>query len=528
MKNLKYSLIATLALCLTSGCKKNFVDVNTNPNAPTVVDASALLAPMEAGMARGVWYDSRYVGQYAQIWGASTANNIWDQEGYAPGSDSGGEVWRSVYFSLGDNVTLMWQDAIPNKKWDYVGVGWAMRAWGWQTGGDMYDHMIVKEAFDPTRLTFDYDDPSYVYAEVVKDCQNALNYLNLAINTDGLKVSPTLAKGDYIYYGDRTKWIKFVYAILAQNAIHISNKSTFSPANVVKYVDSSFVSNADNASVQCAGTQSGDSNFWGTVRGNLGGFRQSDFIVRLLDGRIFTGSATPNNTLDPRLPQLISASKDGVYRGVIGSNGDPNSADANLLIPWLYGTGITSYPAAGSAQKYIYNDNSRGVFMTYAETQFFKAEALFKKGDLPNALAAYQNAIGASIDFVSNPPSTTNLTGTQGYITAAAKAAYLAGPCVRQTPATLTLSDIMQQKFIALFVWGNLEAWADERKYGYDPTIYQGFSKPASFYPDNAGKQVYVLRPRYNSEYIWNVPALQLFGALAPDYHTTKPWFILP
>ena len=86
----------------------------------------------------------------------------------------------------------------------------------------------------------------------------------------------------------------------------------------------------------------------------------------------------------------------------------------------------------------------------------------------------------------------------------------------------------MQQKFISLFVWGNLEAWADMRKYSYDTSIFQGFSKPASLYPDNAGKQVYVVRPRYNSEYIWNIPALQSFGATASDYHTTKPWFILP
>jgi hypothetical protein len=170
----------------------------------------------------------------------------------------------------GKTSPLLWQDAIPKKKWDYVAVGYALRAWGFQTGGDLYDHMIVKEAFDPTRLTFDYDDGSVVYAEVVKDCQLALNYMNLAIKTDNQTISPTLAKGDYMYYGDRSKWIKFIYAILAQNALHQSNKATFNADNVKKYADSSFVSNADNASVECKGSQSGDSNFWGPTRGNIG------------------------------------------------------------------------------------------------------------------------------------------------------------------------------------------------------------------------------------------------------------------
>jgi tetratricopeptide (TPR) repeat protein len=528
MKKFKYSLIALLAVSLISSCQK-YIDVNTNPNAPVTVDPSALLPPMLSGVVRGVWYDSRYVGQYAQVWGASTANNVWDQEGYVPASDSGGEIWRSVYFSLGQNVTLMWSDAVPKLKYDYIAVGWALRAWGWQTGGDEYNNMIVKEAFDPTRLTFDYDTPDYVYAEAAKDARTAINYFNQAINTDHLTTSTYLAKGDIMYYGDRTKWIKFCYAILAQNAMRYSNKSTFKPDDVTKYVDSSFVSNADNASVKCTGSQSGDSNFWGTVRGNLGSFRQSDFMVRLLDGRIFTGSANQDTTLDPRLPFLLARSQDRVYRGVIGANGDPNAGVVATQIPYLYGvnSGVT-YPAAGTTQKYIFSDNSRGVLMTYAETQFFKAEAQFKKGDLPNALTTYKNAISASIDFVSNPPSVDALTGVQNYISATAKAAYLAGPCVKQTTATLAISDIMQQKFISLFVWGNIEAWTDIRRYSYDPSVYQGYQAPGALYPDNAGKQVYLLRPRYNSEYIWNVPALQAIGALAPDYHTVKPWFVTP
>ncbi len=534
MKKIKYIMLSTLGLLGLGSCTK-FVDVNTNPNAPVAVSASALLPAMQAGMERGLWFDSRFVGQYAQAWGSSAANNVWDQEGYLAGNDSGGEMWRTVYFSLGANTGLVWQDATAKQQWDYVGVGWAQRAWGWQTAADMYNNMIVTEAFDPSRLTFDYDSPDVVYAEAAKDAQTAINYLNLAINTDHLPVSAALKQGDYIYYGDRTKWIKFCYGILAQNAMHLSNKSTFNPDLVKKYADSSFVSNADNASVQNNGSVSGDSNFWGPLRGNMGSFRQSDFMVRLLDGRIFTNSATANYTLDPRLPVLLAQSKDGVYRGVVGAQADLNSGDGNLLIPYLYstgtGTGYTgaAYPAnAGKTQKYIYNDDSRGVLMTWAEVQFFKAEALFKKGDFPGALAAYQTAIGASIDFCSNPPQAGNLTGSQNVISAAAKAAYLAGPCVKQTPGTLTLADIMQQKFISLFVWNPLEQWSDERRYNYDVNIFQGFQKPSPLFTDNAGKQVYLMRPRFNSEYIWNVPALNLIGGLAPDYHTKKPWFILP
>jgi hypothetical protein len=149
-----------------------------------------------------------------------------------------------------------------------------------------------------------------------------------------------------------------------------------------------------------------------------------------------------------------------------------------------------------------------------------KPKPYLKKVILSGAYAAYINGVNASLDFVSNPPQTTSLTGNKQAISVTDIATYMSGPCVKQSAGTLTLADILQQKFISLYVWGSLEAWADERRYSYDTNIFQGFSKPGTLYPDNAGKQVYVVRPRYNSEYIWNVPALKSFGALDPDYHT--------
>ena len=55
----------------------------------------------------------------------------------------------------------------------------------------------------------------------------------------------------------------------------------------------------------------------------------------------------------------------------------------------------------------------------------------------------------------------------------------------------------------------------DMRRYHYtdiDPAsgkqVFPGFAPPTTLYPDNGGKIVQRIRPRYNSEYVWNVPAL--------------------
>ena len=86
----------------------------------------------------------------------------------------------------------------------------------------------------------------------------------------------------------------------------------------------------------------------------------------------------------------------------------------------------------------------------------------------------------------------------------------------------------MLQKFIALWFWGHEEVWVDLRKYQYDPNIFTGFTPPAVLYPDNGGKLAYRIRPRYNSEYLWNVEELKRIGGLDLDYHTKPIWFSIP
>ncbi|GAB2702266.1 hypothetical protein GCM10027037_29730 [Mucilaginibacter koreensis] len=533
MKKIFY-IAAMAAITVTSGCKK-YLDVNQNPSTPQVADAAALLPSMQANMARGLWFDGRYAGQYVQQWGSSTAANTWDRQGYASGSDAFGEMWRQHYYAIGTNVDLMWQDAQKNQKWDYMGVGYAIRAWSWQVSTDQYNEMILKQAWDPTRTVFDYDSQPEIYAEVRRLCNEALNYLN---RTDGAVSTASLGRGDYMYYGDRTKWIKFVNALMAMNYHHRTNKSNYNADSVIYYVDHSFQSNADNATVQCNGSSTGDGNFWGPARQNLNSFRQSDYMVRLLDGRIFTGAATQDTTVDPRLRLMLTASKDGIYRGVLTAAGDPNRLNTSASIPYLWGypsavaSGssviVNTPPTAGYPAKYIFRDNSRAVIITYAQLQFMKAEALFRKGDKSGALAAYKLGIAAHLDFVSNPPVGNSIAGSANNISSTAQAAYLAGKCVKQSPAALQLSDILQQKYIAEFGYGQLETWVDMRRFHYDTNVYQGFSPPVApqtLFPDNNGKLAYRARPRYNSEYVWNIDALRKIGALQTDYHTVEPWF---
>jgi len=244
-----------------------------------------------------------------------------------------------------------------------------------------------------------------------------------------------------------------------------------------------------------------------------------------MDGTQFAG------VVDPRMKLMLSPAPDGMYRGLHPDN------------PSLFQWTVTQRPKnphgyEGATRDepgiYLFDDGAKVPAMTYSQLQFTKAEAAYKGGDRATALTAYRNGISSHIDFVNARSAEAGMTPL---ITAAEKAAFLANPAIVPTAAGLTLTHIMTQKYIAQWAWGHNEQWMDMRRYHYtdiDPAsgrqVYAGFTPPSPNVLDvaNAGKFVYRIRPRYNSEYVWNFPALQAIGADAEDYHTKPLWIIQP
>ncbi|MFL5483922.1 MAG: RagB/SusD family nutrient uptake outer membrane protein [Gemmatimonadaceae bacterium] len=522
---MKKTLISLLAgsLVVSAACS-DYLDVNTNPNGPQTVTANLYLPPMIHWMVTAPQFDGRFVGRYTQEWmlaNGQTVLSTWDRMGYDPSSDNGAEQWRDVYWSLGQNLIDMNNKAEAEQRWDLLGVGLILKAWGWQVLTDLHGEIIVKEAIDPSRTAFDYDSQQYAYEEVKRLLDSAIVLLQ---RTDGAVDATYLSKGDKIYNGDRTKWLKFAYGFRALSLNHYSNKANYDPAAVIADVDRSFASNADDAQLQypALSTDNADRNFWGPSRDNITNYRQTRFIVGLMDGTQFGG------TVDPRMSRMLSPSPDGNFRGL-----DPNVAGYGALTDPQKPNNFYGYPGSTrqSPSRYLFSDKSKMPLMTYSQLQFIKAEAALRSGDQGTAQTAYRNAISSHIDFVNAHNSDDGQAVTQ--IDATAKATFMASPTI--FPAVLDLSHIMSQKVIAQWAWGHNELWMDMRRYHYtdnDPVsgveIFRGFAPPTSLYPDNAGKVVQRIRPRFNSEYVWNRASLDVIGGLDTDYHTKPLWIILP
>ncbi len=504
----------------------DFLDVNTNPNGPQSVSANLYLPPMLYWMATSPQYDGRFVGRYTQQWMLpGTSLSTWDRMGYDPGSDNGGEQWRDVYWSLGQNLVDMNAKATAEQRWDLLGVGLILKAWGWQVLTDLHGEIIIKEAFDVSRTTFDYDTQDYAYQEVERLLDSAIVLLR---RTDGAVDQGYLAQGDRIYSGNSTKWIKLAHGLLALHLNHFTNKASYDPARVIAEVDSSFTDESDDPLLSYPGQSPDnlDRNFWGRTRNNITNYRQTQFIVNLMNGAQFGG------VVDPRMSRMLAPSPDGQYRGLNNNLARGGLVDTTPQYPENF-FGYVGTGGAGLPGRYVFDDKARIPVMTYAQLQFVKAEAALRMNNQPLALDAYQKGIVAHIGFVNARNLEIGSAATP--ISAQEESTFLAAPAIVPPVGSLTLSHIMSQKLIAQFAWGHNEMWMDMRRYHYTDVdqvsgvqIFRGFAPPTNLYPDNGGQLVQRIRPRYNSEYVWNKPGLAAIGALDPAYHTTPLWITQP
>lgn len=538
-KNNIFHLTAVAILLALTGCEKKIDEAFANPNASVRVPVETLLpgiignfvgSSAAAGSAYGTANDGLYIGRYVQFWATNSAGNQYDQMGGATGaSDILGSVWAMHYFGMGENLNKMVKWGIEEEKWDYAGVGYAIRAWSWLQLTNMYGEVILKEAFRPDQLVFNYDTQQEVYDSVRVIAHRAIAYLE---KTGGQANQANLAKGDaYFYNGDVNKWKKFAYTVLARSFSHLSNKSTYNADSVIRYAQLGINTNADNASAKFANTGiTGTSNFYGPYRNNVGTLRQSEYIANLMNGlnSRFSGAT------DPRAWYMLRENTNKTIRGIKPNKGSSGlAANDQPQSFWGQPFGTATAPTTDVASRYIFKNGAPFPIITASENKFILAEAYLRKGDANAARTAYADGISLNIDMLNADFKTDVPADKQ--ITPAMKAAFLANTTVVPDAASLTLSHIMLQKYIALYGFGMMETWVDMRRFHYvdqDPKggqVYADLVLPTGtdLFINNSGKYTYRARPRYNSEYLYNVAELTRLGATALDYNTKEQWFSL-
>ena len=615
----------------TTSCD-DFLDVNKNTDAPDYVEGYLYLAGIQQAY-YGIYFDLRALCPLTQMMGTSSytsfANNY-----YSKASDAGGEAWRMVYWNQGMNLENMINQSEAAENWTLAGIGYAIKAYSWDFLTKVNGEAPMKQAFVPGLLSHEYDYQDAIYDQVRVWAKKAIECLE---KEDKTNYGTRISQNDYIYGGDKAKWIKFAYAVIARNLASLTNKNDFKQKYYDEFIDAcnkAFASNDDNALLKITGggadaAQSSYNNFWGPYRGNLSNsYWQHDFAVQTMTGTMPIYNEEGNKIThtiivkndkgeeveltDPRFPyelaekQIICDTLEEVGHfdprpllklGTASGNDTTGVKDPKLFRKYYFkGSGFTSATGPiGQAEnfwgrteaitdakdgegRWLYSNGAPYVLTTYAELLFDLAEVQFKYGSKADAFETWKKAIAADMEFSAKYIQKESLATVGGKVyhqgdkvdQATFKAMaqeYLNGPFVAGLPMSeFSLSHIMMQKYIALFPWGASEVWVDLRKYHYDiaytgdvpsfgngwdktlinqkrdddaSKVYKGFylapanvqSRRSAYNELNNGSPCYRLRPRYNSEYMWNLNNLKALKPIpgdADDYQCSIPWFAYP
>jgi len=619
MKKKISTIILLASMLFTNVSCDDYLDVNKNVDAPDYVEGYLYLAGI-IEQYQGMYMDIRATGPLTQMMGTSSYTSFATNY-YSVGSDAGGEIWRVTYWLQGMNLENLINQSIKAEDWTLAGIGYAIKAYSWDQLTKQHCDLPMKEAFVNGLLSHNYDYQKDIYPQIREWAYKAIEYLE---KTDNHSYGTKISANDYIYNGDKAKWIKFAYGVIVRNLASLSNKSNFTTDYAQELIDcanKSFQSVDDDAAVTVAGGSASApyseyNNFWGTNRPNLTrNYFQHEYAVQVFTGSVPKYDETTGekysvegnkyypyeladkqiicDTLvkvaghyDPRVAVKLATTDDPLYNSM--DNADSIKAHK------YYGGSFTGYSGPiGSAPSYygrnasstytgtvqdgkgrwIYRDDAPYILMTYAELKFCLAEAYWKLNKKDEAFAAFKEGVKADINFTAKyiyPGTKGQAVGgdkiTKSLFTSLA-AQYTAGPYVDGLSlSSFSLSHIMMQKWVALYPWGALEAWVDMRKYHYDikytgeypasgngwdlsmvnqkwdtdaTKVYKGFylspaqvqGRKVTYNTLNQGAPCYRIRPRYNSEYMWNKPSLESLvpiSGTAENYQCSIPWFAYP
>ena len=120
-----------------------------------------------------------------------------------------------------------------------LGIAQILSAYNLAILTDMFGDVPWSEALQPGVIfTPKLDRQQDIYTQIFKFLDDGISNLNME------SAFPSLGSQDLIYGGDVTLWKKFAYGLKARYTMRLS-KITPDYANVIKYADSSFTSNAE-------------------------------------------------------------------------------------------------------------------------------------------------------------------------------------------------------------------------------------------------------------------------------------------
>ena len=427
-------LMGLIGAIAFSGCRKDFEEINTNPNEPTSVSTGFLLTAAQKRI-MDEYYDSfwgsRRAMQLSQYWSSNQYSN---ESRYQFRTETTNGAWRDFYAGpLQDLQTIIdLNDESPEDVVGYgananqIAVASLLQAWIFQHLTDAFGAIPMSEALQKGESpnTPAYDSQEQVYGQLITMINDAL----ASIDESG--AGP---QGDAIYGGDMMMWRKFGNSLKLRVGMRMADANPSGAQAAVESaiaggVDGIIAGNDDNALFAYL-SGAPNNNPINEDYKTRNDFAASNVMVDYLAG-----------LNDPRLGVYYSPrDEDGTFVGEVYGLSEENAA----LTP---NTAVSQRGAA------ILAADMPGIFIDAASTHFILAESAERGwASILSAEEHYNAAITLSMNF-------------WGITDDAAIADYLAQGDVAYGSAPGAWNEkIGAQKWIALYMQG-YEAWAEYRR----------------------------------------------------------------
>lgn len=417
----KLIICALLAIGL-AGCS-DYLDVNTDPNYPSAVENNLLIPSAQGYLAAVVGGNIHNIGaffaQYTeQMPEANQYNELCE---YRPSTDLFGTPYTNLYAGVLEDLKVIQRQAEAVENWGDYYLAAVLRAYTFQVLVDYLDNVPYTEALQGSANSMPkWDKGEDVYAGILTELDEAEAKLeNMSSMSNDMILDKTTAS-----------WIKFANALrlrIYMRASYAQDNSAQVKALIAKNNFFSGDVKFDNFS-----DEADKRNPWYTT--NVIGLAQNHVgsypIVTYL-----------KETEDPRLPVIFKkATGPDEYVGEIPGSKTQLTANKNSAYSFLQTNAV--------APVYLY---------TQSELQFFLAEAHLRfNNDDAKAKAAYEKAIDANL-------STRGMSANGSEIYGEGKH----GAWNSSASTENKLKQIGIQKWVALCMINNTEAWSEVRRTGY-------------------------------------------------------------
>ena len=450
----RFTLGIVLGVFLLSSCS-DYLDINTNPNAPTETIPDFVLSGALVNTAN---IKSGAIPAFAGYWGGYYASSgSYSQSGdvrrsYNLLNTSFQGTWTALYANAA-NYNLVETQASAIEDYDYfVAVAKIMKAYVFQNLVDIYGKVPYSEAlkgFD--NLAPAYDDDMDIYEALADEFDAAIDIIQ---NAPSAAKSLNLNVKDIMFGGDTDKWARFANTLklrLLLRQSEVAGRAAYISTEIAQIVSNGagFLGAGEDAMINPGYTKANNlqNPFWeanGLTAGDAVSGRDFNKVSNYFYSQLTVKA-------DPRVDYFLRAPGD--------KPGTNTKARPYKCVDFgaLPETAINSDNTSGFGTAVLGGPDKPLMMLSAAQSMFLQAEAVLRGWITGDAQELFETGIEESFRQVIGSSAGASTYYTSGTTDTDWSVA---------TTTDEQLHAIITQKWIANFAVDCLEAWADFRRLG--------------------------------------------------------------